>query len=78
MWTRSNQNGKFQISVWNAANELVFEGEYESAHEADRAGEMENRNALAPIIPGYVMTDRDWSDPLLDMTDDELLAELAA
>lgn len=78
MWTRSNKDGKFRVQVWNAENELVFDGEFESAAEADRVGEQENRNALAPIMPGYVMTAADWDDPLLDMSDEEILAELAA
>lgn len=78
MWTRSNKNGKFQVKVWNVVNELTYQGEFDSAQEADRVGEIENRKALAPIIGGYVMTEADWNDPLLDMSDEELLAELSA
>ena len=76
MWARSNKNGKFQVQVWNVKNELTFEAEFETAAEADCVGEMENRKALSPILNGYEMTDADWNDPLLDMTDDELLAAL--
>lgn len=78
MWTRSNRDGKFQVSVWNVAGELTFQAEYETAAEADRSGEVENRKALAPIMGSYVMTEADWNDPLLDMSDDDLLAELQA
>lgn len=56
MWSRSNRNGKFQVQVWNTANELTFEAEFENATEADRAGEEENRKALAPLLGGYTMT----------------------
>jgi len=78
MWTRTNRDGKFQVQVWNVSNELTFIAEFDTAEKADRAGEIENRKALSPIIDGYVMTAADWRDPLLDMSDEELLAELTA
>jgi len=70
MWTRSVKDGKFLVQVWNASNELTFTGEFSSAVAADLVGVTENRKALAPIMSAHE------DDALLDMTDDELLAEL--
>ena len=72
MWTRGkdkNEAGKFAIEVFNDAGELVLtKGGFDTATEADRAAEVEQRNVLFGYAPGF-----DW-----DMSDDELLAELLA
>ena len=79
MWTRGrDQNGKFNVTVWDMNNAKFFEGSFDSAAEADRVGELKNRDALQPILGGYQMTEADWNDPLLDMSDDELLEALEA
>lgn len=79
MWTRSAANkitGMIKVTVWTADNVLFFEGEFDTIQEAERAGEAKNREALTLIMGGYKLTEADWNDPLLDMTDDEILSEL--
>jgi hypothetical protein len=72
MWTRGkdqNEAGKFAVQVFNDAGALVFsQGGFDTAAEADRAGELEQRNVLFGYAPGF-----DWN-----MSDDALLAELLA
>ena len=72
MWTRSKDKaeaGKFAIEVFNDEGVLVYaKGGFETAAEADRAAEVEQRNVLFGYAPGF-----NW-----DMSDDELLAELLA
>lgn len=79
MWTRGrNQDGRFSVTVWDMNNVEFFAGTFDSAAEADRIGELKNREALLPILGGYQMTEADWNDPLLAMSDDQLLSELEA
>lgn len=69
-------NGKFVYRVYDASNRLFATVEGDDRQEVERRAEQEQRNALAPIMDGYKMTALDWNDPLLDITDDELLAKL--
>lgn len=72
MWTRSKDQaeaGKFAVEVFNEAGERVFaKGGFDTAAEADRAAEVEQRNVLFGYAVGF-----NW-----DMSDDALLAELLA
>ena len=70
MHTRSAKNkitGKFTVVVtdWNGVE--CFRGEFDDMHEADRAAEREER-AMTLQMPAPAG---------VDMTDDELLAELS-
>lgn len=71
MHTRSAKNkitGKFTVVVtdWNGVE--CFRGEFDDMHEADRAAEREER-AMTLRMQMPAIAD-------VDMTDDELLAEL--
>lgn len=77
MWNRSAKNketGKFTVECidWNGAE--FFRGEFDSAQEADRAGEdAERRMTMKMQIPADAPT----LDEII-MSDDELLAALGA
>lgn len=73
MHTRSAKSkitGKFTVVVtdWNGAE--CFRGEFDDMHEADRAAEREER-AMTLRMQMPAIAD-------VEMTDDELLAELEA
>lgn len=74
MFTRSKDpqtEGKFEFRIFNANNELVMvQGGFETAQEADRAAERAHRDFLYPQA--------EVSDETAAMTDEEILAALAA
>ncbi len=69
MWTRSKDKtaeGKFEYALYDNSTLIERVGGFNTAQEADRAGELAQRRALFPA-------------PVeCDMTDEELLAELFA
>lgn len=75
MWHRSAKNpitGKFTVECidWNGAE--FFKGEFSSVADADRAGEdAERRMTMAMQMPVEASTQ-------VDLSDDDLLAELLA
>jgi hypothetical protein len=72
MWARSkdaNDASKFEVTVWdNTGNVFFHQGGFATFQDADRAAEIEQRNALFGK-----QEEIDW-----DMTDDELLDLLRA
>lgn len=74
----SNKNGKFTFEIYGADNALFATVEGTDYAETQRKANEVHREALAPIMGGYKMTEAGWNDPLLDMSDDDLLAELMA
>lgn len=75
---KNKETGAYVHHIYAADNTLfaTVEG-FDYAETELKANEV-HRAALAPIMGGYVMTEADWNDPLLNMSDDELFAELTA
>lgn len=70
MWTRSAQNkitGKFRVTCTDYNGEVFYTAEFDSAADADRAGESAERRMTLAM---QAATDD------IGMTDDELLQEL--
>lgn len=74
---KNKETGKFVFQVYDASNNLFATVEGDDYQAANKAAEDAQREALAPIMAGYKLTESDWNDPILNqMSDDELLAEL--
>lgn len=73
---KNKETGKFEAKVYSVDNNLFATVEGDNAKEVELKAFELQREALMPIMGGYKMTEEDWNDPLLDISDDELLAEL--
>lgn len=74
MWTRSAQksNGKFDYTVWNLQNEVIAQGEADTAREAEIAAENAQREIFFPSDEPKMTLEEIFAD----MEDSDLLAEL--
>jgi len=74
MWTRSAQqaNGKFSYTVWNLQNEVVAQGEADSARGAEICAE----NAQRGVFFSSDEPSMTLEEIFADMDDAGLLAEL--
>lgn len=79
MWSRSaksKETGKFAVECIDWNGNLFFSGEFDSAHDADRAGkDAERRMTMKMMTPVDAPT---MDDVFAEMDADELLAELLA
>lgn len=73
---KNKETGAYVHQIYAADNTLFATVEGFDYAETERKAQEVHREALAPIMSGYKMTETDWNDPLLDMSDDDLLNEL--
>lgn len=74
--SKNKETGKYVFQIYAADNTLFATVEGSDYAETERKANEVHREALAPIMGGYKMTETDWNDPLLNMSDDEILAAI--